>query len=156
MAAPVHCTCSTLPAGLAAIPAANIMPTAALAPTAKFATAEAAAADVSIATAAAYFASGVTIVDDAEMVDITVKAVKLGEKHSVIVEASSPAVASVVMPAAALAATTNFSKAEAVAADVSIATVAAYSVSGVTITDDAELGDITVKAEESGKKNSVQ
>jgi hypothetical protein len=43
------------------------MPTAALASTASFATAEAAAADVSVATAAAYSTSGVTIADDAEL-----------------------------------------------------------------------------------------
>ncbi len=55
---------SILPAGIAAFPAANIMPTAALAPTAKFARTEAAAADVSVATAAAYSMLGVTIADD--------------------------------------------------------------------------------------------
>jgi hypothetical protein len=46
-AVPGPCTCSTLPASLAIVFAANIMPIAALAPTANFATAEAAAADLS-------------------------------------------------------------------------------------------------------------
>jgi hypothetical protein len=83
----VHCTHSTLPASVATVPAANIMPTAALAATAKFATLEAAAADVSVATAAAYSTLGVTIVDGAKMGDRTVKAVELGEKNTVVVEA---------------------------------------------------------------------
>ncbi len=48
---PVH---STLPAGVAAFPPADIMPAAALTPTAKFATSEAAAANVSVATATAF------------------------------------------------------------------------------------------------------
>jgi hypothetical protein len=65
------------------------MPTAVLAATAKFATAEAVAADVFIATVAAYSTSGVTIADDAELGDITIKAVELGEKISVVVEASA-------------------------------------------------------------------
>ncbi len=122
----VHCTCSTLTAGLATVPAASIMPTAELAATANFATAEAVATDVSITTVAAHSASGVTIADDAELGDITVKAVELGEKNSVVVETSALAVASAVMPTAALAATANFATAEAVAADVSVATAAAY------------------------------
>jgi hypothetical protein len=54
------------------------------------------------------------------------------------------------MPTVVLAATANFITAEAMAADVSIATVAAYSMLGVTITDGAELGDITAKAVELG------
>jgi hypothetical protein len=59
---------STLPAGIAPYAAANIMPTAALAPTAKFARPDAVAADVSISTAAAYSMSGATIAnDDAKM-----------------------------------------------------------------------------------------
>jgi hypothetical protein len=48
---PVH---STLPASIAAFPPADIMPAAALTPTAKSATSEAAAVDVSVATAAAF------------------------------------------------------------------------------------------------------
>jgi hypothetical protein len=73
-----------------------------------FATAEAvaadvaAAADVSVPTAAAYFASGVTFRDDAEG-DITVKAVESGEKKSDVLEASSPAVASTASVASAAA-----------------------------------------------------
>ncbi len=85
--APVH---STLPASIATFPAADIMPSAALAPTAKFATSEAVAADVSVATAAAYSTLGVTIADDAKMGDRTVKAVELGEKNPVVVQASAP------------------------------------------------------------------
>jgi hypothetical protein len=45
---------STLPAGVATFSVANIMPTAVLAPTAKFAWLEAVAADVSVPPAAAY------------------------------------------------------------------------------------------------------
>ncbi len=55
---------STLPAGIATIPAANVMPTVVLAPTSKFARPEAVAADVSVTSAAAYSKLGVTIVDD--------------------------------------------------------------------------------------------
>jgi hypothetical protein len=53
---------STLPDGFLAFSFADIMPTVALAPTVKFARPEAVAADVSIATAAAYSTFGVTIV----------------------------------------------------------------------------------------------
>ncbi len=66
---------STLPVGVVALPAVDIMPTAALAPTAKFARPEAAAPDVSVATAAAYSMLGVTIADGAKMGVQTVKAV---------------------------------------------------------------------------------
>ncbi len=46
---------------------------------------------------------GVTIADDAELGDITVKAVELGEKISVIVEASATTVASAAAVASAVA-----------------------------------------------------
>jgi hypothetical protein len=59
---------STLPAGIAAFPVADIMLTAVLAVTAKFARLEAVAADVSVATAAAYSTLGVTIAATAEAV----------------------------------------------------------------------------------------
>ncbi len=58
---------TTLPAGIAPFPAADIMPTAALVPTAKFARPEAGAADVFVASMAAYSMLGLTIVDDAKM-----------------------------------------------------------------------------------------
>ena len=82
------------------------MPTAALAPTAKFARPEAVAADVSIATATAYSKLGVTIADDAKMGVQTVK----------------------VLPV-----TANFATAEAVAADVSSATAAASPTSAAAV-----------------------
>jgi hypothetical protein len=65
---------STLPAGVAAFPLANIMPTAALTITAKFARPESVAADVSVATAAAYSTLGVSSAATAETVaaDVTV------------------------------------------------------------------------------------
>jgi hypothetical protein len=129
--APVH---YTLPANVAAFPAAYIMPTAALAPTAKFATSEAAAADVSVATVAAYSTLGVTIVNDAKMGDKTVKAVELGKKNHVVVQASAPAVASAVMPPVALAATANFDPADrSSSCYVSIATVTAYFTSTAAV-----------------------
>jgi hypothetical protein len=64
---------STLPTGVAAFPVAGIMPTAALALTAKFVSPEAVAADVSVATAVAYSTLGV-IAATAEAVaaDVTV------------------------------------------------------------------------------------
>ena len=77
----------------------------------------AAAADVSVATDAAYSASDVSILDDAEG-DITVKAV-LGEKKSDVVEASAPAAA----PAAVAVASVM-----SAAAVASVAAVAALAV----------------------------
>jgi hypothetical protein len=58
---------STLLSGKASFPAADIMPTTALAPNAKFARPEAVAADVSIATVEAYSTLGVTIADNAKI-----------------------------------------------------------------------------------------
>jgi hypothetical protein len=58
------------------------MPTAALAPTRP----EASAANV-IPTVAAYSTLGVTIVDDAKIGVQTVKAVELGERNLVVVQA---------------------------------------------------------------------
>jgi hypothetical protein len=65
---------NTLPAGVATFPVANILPTVAMALTAKFSRPEAVAADVSITTAAAYSTLGVTITATAEAVaaDVTV------------------------------------------------------------------------------------
>jgi hypothetical protein len=65
---------STLPDGVLAFTFANIMPTVVLAPTAKFARPEAVAADVSVATAAAYFTLGGTTVAraEAEVADVAV------------------------------------------------------------------------------------
>ncbi len=96
---------STLPTGVAAFPVADIMPTAALALTAKFARPEAVAADVSVATAAAYSTLGVTIMATTETAaaDVTV----------------------------ATAASANLATAEAVAADVPVpvTTAGSFSVS---------------------------
>jgi hypothetical protein len=124
---------STLPAGIAAFPAANVMPTATLAPIAKFARPEAVATDVSVATVAAYSILGATIMDDAEMGVQTVKAVELRERNPVIVQDSARAVASAVMPTVVLTVTANFVTAEDAATDVSVATVAAYSASTATV-----------------------
>ncbi len=68
---------STLPAGVLAFSVADIMPTGALAPTAKFARPEAVAADVSIATAAAYSTLGGTTaaIAEAAAADVTVSTV---------------------------------------------------------------------------------
>jgi hypothetical protein len=91
---------STFPASLAAFPCADIMTTAALALTAKFARPEAVAADVSAATAEAYSTLGATNADDAKMGVLTVKA---------------------------LSVTANLATAEAAAADVPVATAVAAS-----------------------------
>ena len=65
---------STLPAGVTTFSVAKIMPTAVLAPTAKFALPEALAADVSVLPAAAYSTLGVTTAARAEAAsaDVTV------------------------------------------------------------------------------------
>jgi hypothetical protein len=98
---------STLPASIAVFPAADIMTTAALALIANFARPEAVAADVSVATAAAYSMLGMTIADDdAEMGVQTVKALSI---------------------------TANFATAEAAAADVPVATAAASSTSAAAV-----------------------
>jgi hypothetical protein len=98
---------STLLAGVAAIPAADIMPTSALALTAKFARPEAVAADVSVATVAAYTMLGMTIAATAEAVatDVTVATV----------------------------ASANLATAEAAATDVPVATAALSSASAVAV-----------------------
>ena len=83
------------------------MPTAALAPTAKFARPEAVVADISNATMAAYSTLGVTIVDDdAEMGGQTVNALSI---------------------------TAIFTTAEAAAAAVPVATVVASSASAAAV-----------------------
>ncbi len=65
---------STLPADIAAFPVADIMPTAALALTAKFARPETVAADMPVATAAAYSTLGVATmaIAEAAAADVTV------------------------------------------------------------------------------------
>jgi hypothetical protein len=65
---------STLPAGVATFSVADTMPTAVLAPTAKFSQPEAVAADVYVPPAAAYFTLGVTTAARAEAAsaDVTV------------------------------------------------------------------------------------
>ncbi len=82
------------------------MPTEALALTAQFARPGAVAADVSVATVAAYSTLGATIGDDVEMGVQTVKV---------------------------LSVTANFATAEAVAADVPVATAAASSASAAAV-----------------------
>jgi hypothetical protein len=109
---------STLPVGIAAFPVANIMPTAALALTAKFARPEAVAADVSIATAAAYSMLGVTIA------------------------ATSEAAAAVVT--VATAASANLATAEAAAADVPVLVATAASSSAFSAAVDFAAGAVVV------------
>ncbi len=60
--------------------------------------------------------------------------------HSTLPAGVAPFPASDIMPTAALAPTINFATSEAVVADVSVATGAAYSTLGVTIADDAKMG----------------
>ncbi len=108
---------STLPAGVATFPVANIMPTAVLAPTAKFAWPEVVAAEVSILPAAAYSTLGVTTTARAEAAstDVTV----------------------------ATAASANLSTAEAVAADLPVpVNTGALSSAGMAIAE-AAAADVT-------------
>jgi hypothetical protein len=86
---------STLPDGILAFSFANIMPTAALAPTAKFARPEAVAADVSVATVAAYSILGGTTAarPEAEAADV---AVATAVSANLATEATDVAVATAV------------------------------------------------------------
>jgi hypothetical protein len=79
--------------------------------------ARSAAADVSVATASAYLALGVSITDDAER-DITVKAVS-GKKKPDVVEATAPSV-----PSAAVAVASGMTA-------VAVASAAAVAVADV-------------------------
>jgi hypothetical protein len=93
---------STLPDGVLAFSFANIMPTAALAPTANFARPEAVAADVSVATAAAYSTLGGTTMAraEAEAADV---AVATAVSANLATEAADVAVATVVSANLAIA-----------------------------------------------------
>ncbi len=107
---------STLPAGIATFSVVNIMPTAVLAPTAKFSRPEAVAADVSVPPAAAYFTLGVTTAasTEAASADVTV----------------------------ATAASANLSTAEAAAADLPVpVNTAASSSAGMAIAEAAAADD---------------
>jgi hypothetical protein len=105
------------------------MPTAALTPTAKFARPEAVAADVSIATEAAYSTLGVAIADDdAKMGVQTVKALSKTAKFATAVAAA----ADVPVTTAAVAASSTYAAAVDFAAAVaSVAAVAAPAVTSV-------------------------
>jgi hypothetical protein len=117
---------STLPAGVAAFPAANIMPTAVLTSTAKFSRPEAVAADVSIATATAYSKLGVTIADDAKMGVQTVKALSVTANF-----AAAEAAATDVPVAIAAVSSTSPAAVDLAAAEASAAAVAAPAVASV-------------------------
>ncbi len=106
---------STLPAGIATFSVADIMPTAVLAPTAKFARPEAAAADVSVPPAEAYSTLGVTTAARAEAAsaDVTVAAAA-----SANLSTAEAAAADLPAPANSAA------RAEAASADVTVATAA--------------------------------
>jgi hypothetical protein len=118
---------STLPAGVATFSVANIMPTAVLAPFAKFAQPEALAADVSVTPAAAYSMLGVTTTARAEAVsaDVTVAtaaSANLSTAEAAAADLTVPvdtAARAEAVPAdgtVAIAASANLSTAEAAAA----------------------------------------
>jgi hypothetical protein len=98
---------STLPDGILAFSFADIMPSAALAPAAKFARPEAVAADVSVATVAAYSTLGGTTVARAEATAADV-AVATAVSANLATEAADVAVATAV--------STNLATAQAAAA----------------------------------------
>jgi hypothetical protein len=122
---------STLPAGVATFSVSNIMPTAVLASTAKFAWPEALAADVSVPPAAAYSTLGVTTMARAEAAstDVTVAtaaSAKLSTAEAasadltVCVDTAARAEAASADVTVATAASANLSTAEAVAADLPV------------------------------------
>jgi hypothetical protein len=108
-------------------PAADIMPTAALALTAKFAWPEVVAADVSVAAAAAYFTLGATIVnDDAKM------GVQTSKAMSITANLSTAEVAAADVTVATVA-SANLATAEAAATDVPVAAAALSSASAAAV-----------------------
>jgi hypothetical protein len=111
---------STLPAGIATISVANIMPTAVLAPTAKFAWPEAVAADVSVPPAAAYSTLGVATAARAEAASADVTVATAASANLSTAEAAAADLPVPVNTAA---------RAEAVAADVTVATAASANLS---------------------------
>jgi hypothetical protein len=115
---------STLPAGIAASPVANIMPTAALALTAKFARPEAVAADVSVATAVAYSTLGVTIMAIAEAAAADVTAATVASANLATAEAAA---ADLPVPVATVA----LSSVSSAAADFAAAAVVAPVVASI-------------------------
>jgi hypothetical protein len=118
---------STLPLGVSTFPATNIMPTAALAPTAKFARPEAVAADVSVATAAAYSMLGATIVDDDAKMGVQTAKVTSVTANLATTDAAAVDVT------VATAASANLATAEAAAADVPVANAASSSGSAAAV-----------------------
>jgi hypothetical protein len=115
---------STLPSGITTFPVANIMLTAALAVTAKFARPEAVAADVSIATAAAYSTLGVTTAAIAEAAAADVTVATAASANLATVEAAAAALPVPVNTAA-------LSSASSAAAEFSAAAVVAPVVASV-------------------------
>jgi hypothetical protein len=110
----------TLPAGVATFSVADIMPTAVLAPTAKFAWPDALAADVSIPPAAAYSTLGVTTVARAEAASADVTVATAASANLSTAEAASNDLTVCVDTAA---------KAEAASADVTVATAVSANLS---------------------------
>ncbi len=140
---------STLPAGVATFSVADIMPTAVLAPTAKFARPETVAADVSIPPAAAYSTLGVTTAARAEAAatDVTVTtaasanlspAEAAAADLPVPVDTTARAEAASTDVTVATAASANLSTAEAAAADLPApVNTAASSSAGMAISEAA-------------------
>jgi hypothetical protein len=133
---------STLPASIATFSVADIMPTAVLAPTAKFAWPEALAADVSVSPVAAYSTLGVTTVAraGAASADITVPTAA-----SANLSTAEAATTELTVPVDTAA------RADTASADVTVATVASANLS----TADAAAADLPVPVDSAARAAST-
>jgi hypothetical protein len=130
---------STLPAGIATFSVATIMPTAVLAPTAKFSWPDAVAADVSILSASAYSTLGVITAAKAEAVfsDVTV-----ATAASANLSTAEAAAADLPVPVdTAASSSVGMAIAEAAAADLSFDTAASANLA----TAEAAVADLRVE-----------
>jgi hypothetical protein len=133
---------STLPAGIATISVADIMPTAVLAQTAKFAWPEAVAADVSVPPAAAYSMLGVATAARAEAASADVTVTTAASANLFTAEAAAADLPVPVNTAA---------RAEAVAADVTVATAASANLA----TAEAAAADLPVPVDSMARAEAV-
>ncbi len=133
---------STLPAGVATSSVPNIMPTAVLAPIAKFAWPEAVAADVSIPPAAAYSMLGVTTAARAEAASTDV---------TVATAASANLSTAEVVAADLTVPVDTGARAEAASADVTVTTVASANLS----TAEAVAADLPVPVDSAARAEAA-
>jgi hypothetical protein len=136
---------STLPAGVATFPVADIMPTEVVAPTAKFARPEVVVAVVSVPTAAAYSTLGVTTAVRAEAATADVTVTTAASAYLSTAEAAAADLPVPVNTGALSSAGMAIAEAAAAAADLPVpVNTGALSSSGMAIAE-AVAADVTFK-----------